>query len=153
MTKAEDKLRGVELKLAEVASLNLAQADEIVDLKATLEACENKWYDKGFTDVEKSAEPVVHQARLHRFGEGWLATLQAMGVLEDSPLRNPEQIPYPAPPPFVQSQTNAVDEEDTPNMRELVKVIDAHVDREVTSHPNITEDVHSQQPLVEDVPE
>lgn len=75
LTKAEDRLRGVELKLAEVASLNLAQADEIVDLKAALEACENKWYDEGFADVEKLAEPVVHQARLHRFGEGWPATL------------------------------------------------------------------------------
>ena len=36
MAEAEDKLGGVELKLAEVVSLNLAQADEIVDLKAAL---------------------------------------------------------------------------------------------------------------------
>ena len=74
-----------------------------------------------------------------------------MGVPEDSPLRNPYQILYSTPPPLVQSQTDAVDEEDTPSMRELVKAIDAHVDLEVTSHPNITINVHSQQPLAEDV--
>lgn len=101
MAEAEYRLGGVELKLAEVASLNLAQVNEIVDLKAALKACENKWYDKGFANTEKSVEPVVHQARLHGFKEGWLAALRVMGVLEDSPLRNPEQIPYLAPPPPV----------------------------------------------------
>ena len=60
LAEAEDRLGGVELKLAEAASLNLAQADEIANLKATLEACENKWYDKGFADAEKSVELVVH---------------------------------------------------------------------------------------------
>ena len=84
----EGWLEGVELKLVEAASLNLAQADQIADLKSTLEACENKWYDEGFADAEKSAEPVVHQARLHGFGEGWLAALQVIGVPEDSPLRD-----------------------------------------------------------------
>ena len=59
------------------------------DLKSALEACENKWYDEGFVDAEKSVEPVVHQARLHGFREGWLAAFQVMGVLEDSPLRDP----------------------------------------------------------------
>ena len=121
-------------------------------MKAALEACENKWYDEGFADVEKSAELVVHQARHHRFEEGWLVALQAMGVPEDSPLRNLEQIPYSAPFPPVQSQTDATDEEDTTNMRELVKAIDAYVDPKVISHPNITEDIYSKQPLTEDVP-
>ena len=85
----EGRLEGVELKLVEAASLNLAQADQIVDLKSAFEACENKWYDEGFADAEKSVEPVVHQARLHGFREGWLAAFQVMGVLEDSPLRDP----------------------------------------------------------------
>jgi len=76
--------------LAEVESLNLAQADEIVNLKATLEAYEEKWYNEGFADAENYAEPIVHQARHHGFGEGWLAALQAMGVAEDSPLKNPK---------------------------------------------------------------
>ena len=116
----ESRLEGVELKLAEANSLNLAQADQIVDLKASLEACENKWYDEGFADAEKSVEPIVHQARLHGFREGWLAALQVMGVAEDSPLRDPSQIPYPAPPPSSQSQADVVDEEETTRMRGLV---------------------------------
>ena len=66
-----------------------------------------------------------------------------MGVPEDSLLRNPEQIPYPAPPLPVQSQTHAADKEDTPSMRELVKAIDAHINPEVTSQANIAEVVQS----------
>ena len=66
-----------------------------------------------------------------------------MRVPKDSPLRNLEQIPYPAPPPPVQSQTDAANEEDTPSMRELVKAIDAHVESEVTSQANIAEVVQS----------
>ena len=72
-----------------------------------------------------------------------------MGVAEDFPLRNPEQIPYPAPPPLVQSQVGAVDEEDTPSMRELVHTIDTHVetvDLEVTNNLNAVEDAQAEQP-------
>ena len=122
----------------------MAQADEIVDLKVALEACENKWYDEGFVDAENSVEPIVHQARSHGFGEGWLAGLQAMGVPKDSPLRNPTQIPYPIPPLPVQIQAGVVDEEDTPSIRELVRAIDDHVenvDLEVTSNLNTTDNV------------
>ena len=56
------KLGGTELKLAEAESLNLAQVDEIADLKVALEACENKWYNEGFADAENSVEPVICQA-------------------------------------------------------------------------------------------
>ena len=80
---------GVKLKLVEAASLNLAQADEIADLKAALEACESKWYNEGLADSERFTEPIVHQTRSHGFGKGWLAALQAMGVPKDSLLRNP----------------------------------------------------------------
>ena len=38
MTKMDMRLGGMELKLAKVESLNLAQADEIADLRAALEA-------------------------------------------------------------------------------------------------------------------
>ena len=155
LAEAEDKVRAIELKLAEAANLNLAQADEIVDLKAALEAYENKWYDEGFTNAENSVEPIVHQARSHGFKEGWLAALQAMGVPEDSPLRNPAQIPYPAPSPHVQSQAGAVDEKDTPSMRELVRVIDDHaenVDLEVTSNLKAVDDAQGQLPPIGDAP-
>ena len=56
------KLGGTELKLAEAKSLNLAQVDEIADLKAALEACEEKWYNEGFMDAKNSMEPIVYQA-------------------------------------------------------------------------------------------
>ena len=72
-----------------------------------------------------------------------------MGVAKDSPLKNPEQIPYLTPPPPVQSQASPADEEDTPNMRELVRAIDTHVkivDLEVTSNLNAAEDVQAQPP-------
>ena len=52
-----------EVKLAKVTSLNAILSEEVADLRAALEACESKWYDKGFVDVEKGVEPVVMQAR------------------------------------------------------------------------------------------
>ena len=99
LAEMEAKMGGTELKLAEAKSLTLAHADEIADLKAALDASEEKGYNKGFIEAENSGEPIVHQAWHHGFAKGWLAALQAMGVVEDSPLRNPEQIPYPVPTP------------------------------------------------------
>ena len=96
LAESETRLGGMELKLAEDESLNLAHVDEIADQKVALKACENE----GFTDAKNSVEPIVHQARSHGFGEGWLVALQVMGVLEDSLLRNPEQIPYLVPSPL-----------------------------------------------------
>lgn len=75
LTKMDVKLRAKELKLAEVESLNLAQVDEITNLKATFEACEDKWYNAGFTDAENFVEPIVYQARRHEFEEGWMIAL------------------------------------------------------------------------------
>ena len=69
------KLGGTKLKLAEADSLNLAQADEIADLRAALEAWEEKWYNEGFADAENSMEPILHQAQRHGFREGWMAAL------------------------------------------------------------------------------
>ena len=67
------KLGKTELKLAEAENLNLAQVDEIANLKAALKSCEDKWYNAGFTDAENSIEPIVHQAQRHKFEEGWMA--------------------------------------------------------------------------------
>ena len=80
VTEVEVNLGSAELKLAEVESLNLSQADELADLKTALETYEGKWYKEGFANAENSVELVVHQARLHGFREGWLMALQAMGV-------------------------------------------------------------------------
>lgn len=94
----ESKLGKTELRLAEVVSLNTARAEELADLKAALEACENKWYNEGFANTENSVGPIIREARKLAFEEGWLAVLQALGVPEDSPLRDPNQIPFPGPP-------------------------------------------------------
>ena len=41
-SELEVKLGEIELKLAEAASMNTARVEELADLKAALEACENK---------------------------------------------------------------------------------------------------------------
>lgn len=107
------------------------------DLKAAFDVSEERGYNMGFANAENFIETVVHQAQNHEFGEGWLAALQTMGVAEDSPLRNPEQIPYLAPAPPVQSQA---DKEKTLSMRELVHAIDTHVD---TVDLEVSRDLHA----------
>ena len=57
LTEVEVKLGSAKLKLAEAESLNLAQADEIANLKAALEACEQKWYNEGFVDLKAHRPP------------------------------------------------------------------------------------------------
>ena len=57
------KQNETDLNLAKAASLNVTLSEEVADLRAALEACESKWYDEGFVDVEKGVEPVVMQAR------------------------------------------------------------------------------------------
>ena len=65
LAKMEAKLGHIELKLVEAKSLNLAEVDEIADLKAALEACEEKWSNEGFSNVENFVEPIVNQSRFH----------------------------------------------------------------------------------------
>ena len=63
----------MDLELAEVASLNVALIEELADLRATLEACENKWYNEGFADAEEGVEP---SRRLDNYlfkKAGWLS--------------------------------------------------------------------------------
>ena len=133
------KQNEIDVKLAEVISLNTSQAEELADLRATLEACKEKWYNEGFADAENSVEPVVNQVRKVGFEARWLATLQVLGVPEDSLLRDPDQIPFPSPAATVQNPPVPIEEEETTSMRELVEQIDAHVesdDTEATSIPS-----------------
>ena len=133
----EGKLGETELKLAKAVSLNTAQAEELANLKVALEACENKWYNEGFADEENSVELVIQEAWKLAFKEGWLAALQVLGVPEDSPLRDPNQISFRGPSLAVQNPPGATNEEKSPSMRELVEAIDSHmelVDLEVTSN-------------------
>ena len=117
------KQNETEVKLAEAISLNTSNAEELADLRAALAACKQKWYNEGFADAEKSAEPVVAQARNLGFKAGWFAALQALGVPEDSHLRDPGQIPFPSPVTAMQDPLAAVEEEETASMRELVETI------------------------------
>lgn len=129
--------REIELRLVEAESIISARDKEIAKLKAALEESENKWYNMGFADTKNSAKLVMFQSRKYRFEEGWMAAVLAMGVPEDSPFRDADQIPYPEPPLPAQNPTNA-DEEDTLSMRELVQEIDTHtelIDLEITSDP------------------
>ena len=126
------KQNETEVKLAETISLNTANAEELADLRAALAAAEQKWYNEGFADAENSAEPVVARARNLGFEAGWFAALQALGVPEDSYLRDLGQIPFSSPVAAVQDTPITIDEEETANMRELVKQIDAHAEPEDT---------------------
>ena len=142
-----------EVKLAEAVSLNNTLSKEVADLRVALEACESKWYDKGFADAKKGVEPVVMQARQLSFQEGWMAALQALGVPEDSPLRDLGRIPFPNSTPTTQNPAGPNDEEETDSLRELVEQIDAYVEMigtEATSNPPTDgppgEDIHLQPP-------
>lgn len=131
------KQNETDVKLAEAISLNTSQAEELTNLWAALEACEQKWYNEGFTDAEKSTEPVVAQAWKLGFEAGWFAALQALGVPEDSPLRDPGQIPFPSLVTAVQDPSLAAEKEETTSMRELVEQIDAHAEPDEMEATNI----------------
>ena len=133
------KQNEIDVKLAKAISLNTAQAEELADLRAALEACEEKWYNEEFADAENSVKPIVNQARKMGFEAGWFATLQVLRVPEDSPLRDPGQIPFPSPVAAMQNPPTPIEEEETVSIRELVEQIDAHAeldDTEATSIPS-----------------
>ena len=69
-----------------------------------------------------------------------MAALQAMGVPKDSPLRDPNQIPFSGPFTAIQNQLGVIDEEETTSMRELVEAIDSYaepIDLEATRNSNV----------------
>ena len=83
-----------------------------------------------------------------------MATLQALGVLEDSPLRDPNWIPFPDPSPAAQNPARPTDEEEMDSLRELVEQIDPHVELigiEATNNPPTDgpsgENVHPQSSI------
>ena len=95
-------------------------------------------YNEGFADAENSVELIVNEAWRLGFEDGWLDALQALGVPEDSPFRDPSQIPFLSSTPAAQNPPMPIDEEETTSMRELVEQIDSHMeldDMEATSIP------------------
>ena len=132
------KQNEMDLKLAEAASLSVALIEELADLWAALEACENKCYNEGFADAKEGVEPVVKEVRQLSFQEGWMATLHASGVPKDSHLRDPSRIPFLDSLPATQNLTGLIDKVETESLRELVEQIYAHVEvigMEATSNP------------------
>ena len=80
-------------------------------------------------------------------------------MLEDSPLRDPDQIPVPVFVPTAHNPAGPNEEEETDNLRELVEQIDAHMEMigaEVTNNPPTEgpqgEDAHTQPPVPEHHP-
>lgn len=63
--------------------------------KLEKEESKDKFYNIGFTDAENSKEPIMVEAWRYRFGEGWAAVVNALGLPKDSAFKNLEQIPYP----------------------------------------------------------
>jgi len=131
------KQNETDLKLAKAVSLNTTQAKELADLRATSEAYEEKWYNEGFADVENSAKPVMNLARKLGFKAGWFASLQVLGVFEDSPLRDPGQIPFLSSTPAMQNSLVPINEEEIASIRELVEQIDTHVELDEMEATNI----------------
>ena len=85
-----------------------------------------------------------------------MATLQALEVPEDSPLRDPGRIPFSDPTPAVQNLARPNDEEETDSLKELVEQINAHVEMigtEAISNPptdgSSGENVHPQPSVSE----
>ena len=67
-----------------------------------------------------------------------MAVLHALGVLEDSLLRDPGRIPFADSSPAMQNPVGPIDEEETDSLRELVEQIDANVELigiEATNNP------------------
>ena len=123
--EAKVKLGEAKLRVTGAKRIITARDKEIAELKAALKESENKYYNMGFNDAENSTKPIMFGNQKYGLGEGWLAIVIAMGVLEDSPLRNPDQIPYPEPAlPTTQNPTEAEDK-DTQSMKELVQAIDS----------------------------
>ena len=80
------------------------------------------------------------QARKLGFEAWWFVALQALGVPEDFPLRDPGQIPFLSPVTAVQDPPVATEEEEMASIRELVEQIDAHAESdemEATSIPTV----------------
>lgn len=59
---------------------------------------------------------------------GEMEVVFALSVLEESPFRNPDQIPYLEPPPSSIHNLTRAEEEDTQSMRALVEEIDSHTE-------------------------
>ena len=92
----EGKLGDVKVKLAQAKSIDSIRDKEVADLKVTLVQSEDKFYNIGFANTKNSSEPIMLKSRHYGFGEGWMATINALGLPEDFPSNR-----YPNPSPRI----------------------------------------------------
>ena len=88
-----------------------------------------------------------------------MAALHALGVPEDSHLRDSSRIPFPDSLSATQNPTRPINEEETDSLRELVEQIDAYMEvirMEATSNPHTNnqsgENAQYQPPVPEHQP-
>ena len=106
----------------------------------------------GFADVENSNESIMLDSQRYRFGEGWMATVNALGLPKDSPFKDLNQIPlheHLRPPPTYTLTLN--EEEDSLSMRELVEEIDSYtevINLDIPTNSGATEGQEPPAPLL-----
>ena len=84
----EGKLGDAEVKLAWAKSVVSARNKEVVDLQVALVQSEDKFYNMGFASTKNSNEPIMLESLRYGFREGWMATVNALGLPEDSFFRD-----------------------------------------------------------------
>ena len=106
MADLEGKLGEVEVKLAQAESIISVMDKEIADLKVAVTQSKEKFYNMGFTNAKNSSEPVMFESWRYGFGEGWMTAVNALDLPENSPSRDPEQMPLPEflPHPPIQNR-------------------------------------------------
>lgn len=104
MANLEGKLGDAEVRLTQVETVISTRDKEIVDLKIVVVQSEDKCYNMGFAKTKSSSKLIMLDSWRHGFREGWMAVVNALGLLEDSIFRDPNKIPYlePLHPPPVQ---------------------------------------------------
>ena len=72
MAEIAANLEETKLRLASAKSLNSVKDKEIVELKTTLKASKDKWYNTGFVDAKNSTKPVMsNQGDMNLMRVGW----------------------------------------------------------------------------------
>ena len=76
------------MKLAQAKSVISTRDKEIADLKVTMVQSNDKFYNMGFADAKNFSKPIMLESRRYKFEEGWMAAVNAMGLLRLDPSPN-----------------------------------------------------------------
>ena len=83
------KLGDAKVKLIQAENIVLTRDKEVADLKVALVQTEDEFYDMGFANTKNSSEPIMFESRHYGLGEGWMAVVNNLGLLEDFPFKDP----------------------------------------------------------------